>query len=160
MDIFLVRHGEALSEEQDEQRPLSPEGSADVQRVAAYLAQLGSRLSEGPVQEIRHSGKARAQQTAETIASALGLSERLMVDDELRPRGDARALYKQLRNRREDGAALFVVGHLPHLRDLAGLMLNGDEDEFTFDLAPGGVLKLAYRDGWRLEWYITPACVP
>jgi len=63
MHVYLVRHGDAKSEEVDPERPLSDRGWAEVERVAKHVGQL--RL---PLAEIRHSGKLRARQTAETFA--------------------------------------------------------------------------------------------
>ena len=49
MDVYLVQHGEAVSEEQDPQRPLSEAGSAAVARVASVLAALGPHLIDPPI---------------------------------------------------------------------------------------------------------------
>ena len=71
MDIYLIQHGQALSAEQDPQRPLSEEGRVATARVADHLAALGTRLISPPITQVRHSGKLRAQQTAEIYARAL-----------------------------------------------------------------------------------------
>ena len=66
--LYLVRHGEATSEEQNPARPLTEPGAKEVEQIAAWFT--STKL---PVDEIRHSGKLRAQQTAEIFAQYLGL---------------------------------------------------------------------------------------
>ena len=57
--LYLVQHGEAVGESVDPNRPLSAHGRATVEQVAACAARLGLK-----VDQIRHSGKLRAEQTA------------------------------------------------------------------------------------------------
>src|SRR5437588_11714103 len=67
MQIYLVQHGESQPEEIDPERKLTESGAHAVQKVANFL-----RTSSGGVQVdvIWHSGKARAQQTAELLLPA------------------------------------------------------------------------------------------
>ena len=64
--LFLVRHGEATSKEEDPERPLTKVGRSNVVRIADWAASIGIR-----VDEIRHSGKLRAEQTAEIFSECL-----------------------------------------------------------------------------------------
>jgi len=48
MDVYLVKHAQAVTEEQDPQRPLSEAGRAAVARVASFLAARGSTRAVGP----------------------------------------------------------------------------------------------------------------
>ena len=53
-----------------------------------------------------------------------------------------------------------LVGHLPHLARLAGLLLTEDAEEMPVRFGNAGVLKISSgQEGWAVEWYITPACV-
>ncbi len=74
MHLYLVQHAEAKPREDDHQRPLSDQGRADIQKVAAFLGDRGI-----PVSRIIHSGKLRARQTAEALAERMiatgGVSE-------------------------------------------------------------------------------------
>src|SRR5688500_9788627 len=63
MRLYLVQHGEAVPEQVDPQRPLSEAGRRDVQAMARLLAGAGIRPTR-----IVHSGKRRAQETAELLA--------------------------------------------------------------------------------------------
>jgi hypothetical protein len=66
MRLYLVQHGDALPEQVDPERPLSAKGRRDVEAVARVLASAGARAVR-----VAHSGKLRAQQTAEVLTAAL-----------------------------------------------------------------------------------------
>ncbi|MFP3895982.1 MAG: SixA phosphatase family protein [Anaerolineales bacterium] len=63
---YLVRHAEAMWAERDPDRPLTAIGRQYAEQMANMATQLGIE-----VQQIRHSGKARAEQTAEILGDAL-----------------------------------------------------------------------------------------
>ncbi len=65
-ELYLVRHGEAMSAEEDPGRPLSDRGRREVERVARAVSGRCPSL-----ERIAHSGKLRAQQTAEIMAEHL-----------------------------------------------------------------------------------------
>ena len=64
MRLYLVQHGDAIPERVDPERPLSAKGRRDVEAVARLLASAGTRAVR-----VAHSGKLRAQQTAEVLAA-------------------------------------------------------------------------------------------
>ena len=64
--LYLVRHGEAKPSHEDPGRGLSDEGRRAVERLAAWIAATGA-----DVDDVRHSGKLRAAQTAEILAQSL-----------------------------------------------------------------------------------------
>ncbi len=161
MDVYLIQHGEAVSEERDPTRPLSEAGRAAVAKIANYLAPCGLRLIDPPIVEVRHSGKLRAQQTADILAQALCPQVRPRAVDGLAPNDDPRRIQSELESRRDESAALMLVGHLPHLSRLAGLLLTGDAEKAPVRFANAAVLRLGFRaSSWTVDWYVTPACVP
>ena len=161
MDVYLVQHGEALAEEQDPQRRLSDTGRATVARVARFLAACGLRLIDPPIVVLRHSGKPRAQETAEILAGALCPQARPTALNGLQPNDDPAGIRAELESRRDEHTALMFVGHLPHLARLAGLLLTGDAERSPVRLVNAAVLRLGFRSGrWAVDWYVTPACVP
>lgn len=160
MDLYLVQHGQALSAEQDPQRPLSEEGRATATKIADCLAASGVRLIDPPLTEIRHSGKLRAQQTAEVFAQALCPNVTPKASSGMNPNDDPRKICAELAARRDARGALLLVGHLPHLSRLAGLLLTEDAEKEPIRFVNAGILKISSaKDGWSVEWYITPACV-
>ena len=64
MKLYLVQHGEAKSKDEDEKRPLTDQGRQGVERVAAFLKGAGVETKR-----VIHSGKLRAEQTAEILAN-------------------------------------------------------------------------------------------
>jgi phosphohistidine phosphatase len=80
--VYLVQHGEAKSEEEDPDRPLTDRGATEVRRVAGVAAGAGSVM----VERIVHSGKTRARQTAAVWGEALGVP--IDETDGLAPRDD------------------------------------------------------------------------
>ena len=59
MKLYLQQHGEAVSKDLDPERPLTGQGTEDVQRIARALKAAGVEITRAI-----HSGKLRAQQTA------------------------------------------------------------------------------------------------
>ena len=112
MNLYLVRHGLANWPSwpgSDAERPLTPEGIQLIQAAAATLAHLGLQPDL-----ILHSPLVRAQQTAELIAEALGLDDRLRACDPLSPGFNHKALKRLLREHAER-EALMLVGHAPDM---------------------------------------------
>ncbi|UCD29758.1 MAG: phosphohistidine phosphatase SixA [Planctomycetota bacterium] len=160
MDVYLVQHGLAVANEQDPQRPLSDEGRAAMRKVADYLADRKEQLIDPPISAVLHSGKLRARQTAEILVKALGPQITPTTHENMNPKDDANIVYNQLMADRDQTAAIMLVGHLPHLGRLAGLLLAEDADKSPIRLVNSGVLKIGpLENNWAVEWYVTPACV-
>jgi len=66
MKLYLVRHGEAYPETVDPSRPLTDKGKSETQKIANCLKQTQINIDL-----IVHSGKKRAEQTAEILKNAL-----------------------------------------------------------------------------------------
>ncbi len=149
MRVYLVQHGLAKSESEDATRPLSSQGREDVTRCAGFLS-----LFEKPKPTtILHSGKLRAQQTAEMFAEAWG---NLSVEkaDDLSPNGDPSTWSTHLASMSED---VMLIGHLPHIQRLAGLLICSDPDREAVHFRNSGVVCLERRSGdWSLLWQINP----
>jgi len=149
MRIYLVQHGLALSAEEDATRPLSAQGREDVTRCAGFLS-----LFEKPKPaSILHSGKLRAQQTAEMFAEAWDINE-VRVADGLAPNDDVTEWAKRLPDEDHD---IMLVGHLPFMQRLAGLLLCGNAERHVVTFRNGGVLCLECdAAGCRVIWLIHP----
>lgn len=91
MELYLVRHGEAMSEAENPERLLTASGREAVQRVSAVAVRLGLRPAE-----IRRSGKRRAAETAEIFAGALGVREHVVAVAGLAPNDDVRPIASAL----------------------------------------------------------------
>jgi phosphohistidine phosphatase len=155
MWLYLIQHGEAVAKEDDRERPLSPLGRTEVTRVAEFAVRNCCGIA--PTTSIRHSGKLRARQTAEMLAATLHLPEPEPTDG-LNPLDDPALWRKRLREMTSD---LVLVGHLPHLSELAALLLCGEGAGEIVRFRMGGIVALKReKDEWALHWQIIPEIVP
>jgi phosphohistidine phosphatase len=67
MAVYLMQHGEATTEAENPARPLTDTGRAAVERVAAR-----AKAADVRIDRCVHSGKLRAEQTAELLVGVLG----------------------------------------------------------------------------------------
>jgi len=149
MRIYLVQHGLARDENEDAAGPLSDQGREDVTRTAGFLS-----LFEKPMPVwIAHSGKLRAAQTADMFAEAWGgIEVRKALD--LAPNDDPGIWSAHLAGLGED---VMLVGHLPYLQRLAGLLICGDTNAVPVRFRNGGVVCLEKGEsGWSILWQINP----
>ena len=149
MLVYLVRHGEALSEIEDSGRALSKQGEKDITEIAALLAHR-FKLMPG---HIFHSPKLRAIQTASIIGQALARTPAPEKTDGLAP-GDDPAVWAQRLEVMDLDTML--VGHLPHLPRLASLLLHSDSGRDILTFTPGTIVCLEKSGGWRIKWMISP----
>lgn len=159
--VYLVQHGEAEPESRDPQRPLTALGRQTVEQVSDWASPRGGTFC-GPsngwhglkVEQIRHSGKLRARQTAAIFAERLQPRRSTVSWPGLGPNDDVRPLAEEL----ADGpASVMIVGHLPFLARLAGLMLTGDPQRQLVRFCNGGLVGLAREDG---QWVVACAVPP
>jgi phosphohistidine phosphatase len=153
MNMYLVQHADAKSDQEDPLRPLSAKGREDIVRVAAYLSQLNM-----PLNKIFHSTKLRAKQTAEILFEYLKPGKGLSEADGLCPL-DEPAIWAERLKDVTDGVIL--VGHLPHLARLASLLLCGGGDKNIVSFRMAGIVCLRRDDTgvWSLQWMLTPDVV-
>ena len=150
MALYLVQHGKSFSKEEDPEQGLSPEGIADVNRIA----EVAKGYSVSPA-AIRHSGKKRARQTAEIFAEALLRGEKPEEASGLNPLDDVAAVARELRN--EDN--LMLVGHLPFMERLTGYLVTGSTETLVFKFQNGGIVCLDKNTGstnWFIKWTLMP----
>jgi phosphohistidine phosphatase len=155
MKLYLVRHAQAKSKQEDPERSLSEQGLAEIKKVAAFL------YSQSAIQvtNIIHSGKKRARQTAEILAEYLNITKNINKDPSLEPLADPQEWSKHLVNEKEN---IILVGHLPHMNKLCALLLSGDEEKKIVDLPGAGIICLQRNDSniWIIQWMLTPEILP
>lgn len=149
MELYLVQHAEAMSKQENPQRPLTEKG----RRTAAAVATLAGRLGLS-IHRIQHSGKTRAEQTASIMAETLSPLAGVVQADGLGPRDDVEPVASELVDR---GQPVMVVGHLPFLERLAGYLLTGDPEHRVVKFSNAGIVCLARSgDLWQVQWILTP----
>ncbi len=147
--LYLVRHGAATSKAQHAERPLTKSGAMEVQQIAAWFT--STKL---PVNEIRHSGKLRAQQTAEIFARHLGLEDRVAESLGLSPNDGVQPVADSL-NR--ETKSLMLVGHLPFMGRLVGRLVGGEPEQTVVDFDAAGVVVLQRNDDrWSIVCALSP----
>jgi phosphohistidine phosphatase len=150
MALYLVQHGKSLPKEEDPEQSLSPEGVAEVERIAGVAGQYGVR-----VRSIHHSGKKRAQQTAELFVSALQPDKGVHVRRGMDPLDDVTLVAAELNSIDE----LMLVGHLPFMERLTSYLITGSADRLVFKFQNGGIVCLdctADRRLWFIKWALMP----
>jgi phosphohistidine phosphatase len=150
MRIYLTQHGLAVPKDVDPERPLSEQGREDVRRLAEFLGNTGVR-----VEQILHSGKSRAEQTASRLAETALAAGPPQARPGLSPNDAVEPLAAEIEAWSAD---TLLVGHLPFLGRLASLLLVSDPDRPMLAFEPGSTACLE-RDGaghWALLWMIRP----
>lgn len=150
MKLYLVQHGEALGKDVDPERPLSDQGARDVAALAAFLKGAGIR-----VERVWHSGKLRAEQTAQTLATAVlpgGVPEKI---SGINPKDPVEEFVTDADVWQQD---TLVAGHLPFMARLVSLLVAGDPERGLVRYAPGSVVCLERdaADAWSLQWMMRP----
>ena len=150
MKLYLVQHAKAASKEADPQRSLTEEGRRDIQKVAAFIKPLN--LS---VDYLWHSGKTRAQQTADVLSEVVEVKKETAAHEGLSPNDNVTVLKDELISARQD---IMIVGHFPFLPKLTSLLLTGSESSNTVAFKNGGIVCLNCSDDnqYQLDWMIIP----
>ena len=151
--VYLAQHGQAEPKETNPERPLTAEGRETVDRVAAWAVRAGIVVGQ-----VRHSGKLRAEQTAEIFAENLKPTEGvtrypgLGPNDDVQPVADALAACP---------CSVMLVGHLPFLSRLAGLLVTGDAERQPVRFRQGGLVGLVREEErWTVACVVPPELVP
>ncbi len=144
---------ETQKEEEDPARPLSDKGIEDVKKVASFMFRL-----KITVEEVLHSSKLRARQTAEIIADSLSITKGVSETEGLAPLNEPILWAEKLKTKTH---SLMLVGHLPHLGKLSSFLLSGDKEKSIIAFKMGGVVCMKRDDAgtWTLQWMITPEIV-
>lgn len=150
MKLYLVQHAEALSTETDPNRPLSEKGLSDAAKMAAFLLK-----ADVQVDEVVHSGKTRAKQTADVLSKSVWPGNAAIELPGLGPNDSTDHL---IHSAETAGGDLMAVGHLPFMAKMAARCLTGAEDGVNVAFEPGAVVCLERTEnGWALAWMQRPS---
>ena len=148
MRIYLMQHGKAGDRGEDGKRHLTVEGRIESSRVAVYMKKIGLK-----VDEIIHSGKVRARETAEIFGDELSV-RKISSTHGMNPLDEPQEFIVGLQNN------FMYAGHLPHLEKTVGLLIRRDSSESVVNIKNSGVLCLeSSGDEWEIAWYITPEVI-
>ncbi len=140
MNVFLMRHGQAMAETEDPLQGLSAEGVTQIRASACAMKKLG--IVPGLV---LCSPKKRAKQTAALVSEIVNYPYSDIVESEiLLPKADPETVVELLEKYR-DRQSLLLVGHLPSLNRILSFLLGGGEVPVSFE--NGGLCCVASDDG-------------
>ena len=150
MKLYLVQHGEAVSRQEDPERPLSEQGLQDVQAMADFLGKAKVK-----VERVWHSGKCRAVQTADMLARAVLSGGKAEAVEGLNPNDPVGEFATDADVWEED---TLIAGHLPFMSRLVSLLVTGDADVERVAYQPGSVVCLERVDAeqWVILWMLRP----
>jgi len=149
LKLYLVRHGESKSEQEDSSKPLTERGRQDVRHLGRTLRNMNIR-----VPRIVHSGKLRAEETARLLADSLEAPVKVKLAEGLAPNDDISPALEWVEAEDED---LMIVGHLPFLARLLEALVKAPDlqDLPVFDSGNlVGVERIG--DDWRIFRHIGP----
>ncbi len=149
MTLYLVQHGKAHTKEENPDRTLTPEGIADVERIAEVAAGYGVSVAE-----IRHSGKTRAAETAEIFGRLLLTNGRPDIMAGLGPNDDVGPIVEKLNDHND----IMLVGHQPFMGKMLAKLVAGDENLTLFAFQNGGIVCIEHDEdqGWYINWALSP----
>ncbi len=151
MALFLVQHGTCLPKDLDPERGLSEQGIQEVTNIAA-----DADSHKIHVTRIYHSGKKRALQTAEIIATALQPENGVHSTSGLNPLDDVVSFLNVIE--KEDH--IMLVGHLPFMEKLTAFLITGNAGNSIVRFQNGGIVCLEKdpdRNSWLIKWTLFPS---
>ena len=149
MRLYVVRHGEAISENVDPRRPLSSTGRAEIQSLAGYVQREQPR-----VEKILHSTKLRAKETAQILASVLQPVPILEKKSYLGPDDPLDHALEDVKDAKSD---LMIIGHLPFVGKLVEALLPPKAEGLRVGFKTGTMVILEKRaNNWRFADKIDP----
>jgi len=149
MKIYLVQHAEAKKEEEDPERGLTEKGIKDLKKIGNFIQKLNLKVSK-----IYHSGKKRANQTAEILKEYLKLENSVEKIDGIAPMDEPELIFEKIKNFNED---IIIVGHLPNLSKISSLLISGDKSKEIISFKMGSILCLEKKeDFWVVNWFVKP----
>lgn len=150
MHLYLLRHGEALPENLDPRRPLSERGKEQIKAAGNFLKRSGAEIDA-----FYHSGKNRAQQSAEIVRQIVNPQAPLVRKEHLEPEDHVEEMMEVLKVCQEN---ILIAGHLPYLAVLMAALLKGPQISHT--AYPTGTVAVLEKDasgGWNLSTLWSPS---
>ncbi|MBV8151867.1 MAG: phosphohistidine phosphatase SixA [Candidatus Eremiobacteraeota bacterium] len=154
MKIYFLRHGEAGDREtwkgDDNERPLTDDGIERMKREAKAICNLDLDLDA-----IVTSPLVRAKQTAEIVAKALDLKDKLVEDPDVGLDLDVKRLQGVL-TKFPKAEGIMLVGHDPSMSETIGRLIG----DARVILKKGGMACVEVRDPasgrGELAWLVPP----
>lgn len=150
MKLYLARHGAYHLDVVQGLDALTEQGTNDIKQLVSLLKPW--QLS---VASILHSGKHRAQQTAELLTEAFHSAKPPLVHAGLKPDDDIADIVAEITHSDED---MLIVGHLPFMGRLVSQLLTGNDAQEIVNFQTGTLVCLSQLDKthWMIDWVLAP----
>jgi phosphohistidine phosphatase len=150
MKLLLQQHGKAEPKSAGGERELTDESRAEIDGTARLLSAAGVR-----VQQVLHSGKTRALQTAEIMARRIAPDEAPRAMSGMAPNDPVEPFVATLEGL---DCNVLAVGHQPFMGRLVSTLLIGNAEPALALFVPGSVVCLERDPGGRMAvaWMVTP----
>jgi len=132
MEIYIVRHGDAIEGEIDELRELSEKGKKQAKKA-------GKKLKKLRFEEIFSSPLKRAVQTAEIIGKEIKFKGKINTTELLMPNSNPSEILNHIFVM--NIAKILIVGHQPFIGNFIKLISNQD-----VEVKKGSVWKIEIED--------------
>ncbi len=160
MNLYMIRHGIAQplgkkNDFRDEKRVLTSDGRDRMRASAKGLRKLGIEFDI-----ILTSPLARANETAEIIAEALGVDKKqIHRTDNLKPGASAEELFSEIK-KHKNAESIALVGHQPDLGELISRIAHGNTG-LSLQVKKGGVCCINVKETvpalrGSLVWFFMP----
>lgn len=153
MKLYLVRHGEAVVSDNGGDVALSEWGKFEVEKSGTEIADRIDNLYT-----IFHSNKLRAHQTAKIIQTKLKFDATVPMNEMegLKPNDSAEEIAEWAGQVQND---IMLVGHLPFMNKLAGILLKESEKNYSLSFGTASVASFERGESgdWMLLWFFNPA---
>src|SRR3990167_10388167 len=144
MKLYLARHGECTVKESMHEPSLSEQGKKDILSLAGFLKPLHIHVSN-----IFHSGKLRAQQTAELLSTGITCTGGIQPLAGLDPSDDVNLMSNEIMKWYDD---VLLVGHLPFMSKFMGKLVADNEYKEIMFFHPGSFVCLEQVED--INWVI------
>ena len=150
MKLYLMRHGEASATKDDTEQVLTPHGKAAIEQLAERLQHEKLQLSQ-----VYHSGKKRAQQTAEIMIRFIAPGLTANVLDNIKPSDDPAFVLPVINSWSEN---CLITSHLPFIPNLVTLLTRSDSHLGSINYVPGTLICLEKNNDnhWEIIWATAP----
>ncbi len=148
MKLYLVRHGEALSSD-----TLTPVGIEETESVAKHLKECGGI----EIDEILHSAKTRAKQTAKILGKRLAPDVTLIEREGMKPMDSIESILEEIHTFDRN---VMLVGHLPFMERLLTTLLFYEERPSPVTFCGSCIVCLeGENNNWMISWIFSPTLV-
>jgi len=153
MQLYIMRHGQAATPDGAMESELTRAGRLAIEQLAVRfsqsLSQQGLSLST-----IFHSGKKRAEQTANIMAKSIIANTGCSILAGMRPNDDPQNIIETINHWQ---APTLIVSHLPFIPRLGEILAGSNAEVRTIDILPGTIITLQPSNHhWQIVSIMSP----